>query len=247
MLKKHCTDLFFIDSPHSASTEFFCNIIIMFWIFYQSDVLTALIGCGVLCWCHVKLPPSQSTFCAHHATMRQFTTLFISAVMFLVFFTSQFIPILFVFSSDHLEVGSPAEKCWLTCQTLIATLAFRRFENSPPPYLSELFHTYQPSRTLRSSNEKPFKVLNTNLKSAGNRSLHFQASCNRPQLSVSPYFQQKILKHIFLKNANSLLVFHKALFLPSLTMECMCGYRGGGVNMVTDVLYSVNMYFFLCV
>ena len=105
----------------------------------------------------------------------------------------------------------------LTCQKLIATLAFRRFENSPPPYHSELFHTYQPSQTLRSSYEKPFEVPKTNLKSAGNRSFHFQASYNRPQLSISPYFQQKIWKHIFLKNA-SLLVFRKALFLPTLTM-----------------------------
>ena len=27
----------------------------------------------------------------------------------------------------------------------------------------------------------------------------------------------------------------------SLTIEWMCGGRGGGVNMITDVLYSVNM------
>ena len=36
----------------------------------------------------------------------------------------------------------------------IATLAFKRFENSLPPHLSELRDTYQPSRTLRSSSEK---------------------------------------------------------------------------------------------
>ena len=58
----------------------------------------------------------------------------------------------------------------------IATLAFRHFENSLPPYLSELLHIYQPSRTLRSSSEKLLKVPQTNLKSAGNRSFHFQAS-----------------------------------------------------------------------
>ena len=58
----------------------------------------------------------------------------------------------------------------------IATLAFRHFENSLPPYLSELLHTYQPSRTLRSSSEKLLKVPKTNLKSAGNRSFHFQAA-----------------------------------------------------------------------
>ena len=57
----------------------------------------------------------------------------------------------------------------------IATLAFRHFENSLPPYLSELLHTYQPSQTLRSNSEKLLKVPKTNLKSAGNRSFHFQA------------------------------------------------------------------------
>ena len=33
----------------------------------------------------------------------------------------------------------------------------------------------------------------------------------------------------------------------SLTIEWMCGGRGGGVNMITDVLYSVNMYILFCV
>ena len=42
--------------------------------------------------------------------------------------------------------------------------------------LSELLHTYQPSRTLRSSSEKLFKVPQTSLKSAGNRSVHHQAA-----------------------------------------------------------------------
>ena len=58
----------------------------------------------------------------------------------------------------------------------IATLAFRHFENYLPLYLSELLHTYQPSRTLRSSSEKLLKVPQTNLKSAGNRSFYFQAA-----------------------------------------------------------------------
>ena len=49
----------------------------------------------------------------------------------------------------------------------IATLAFRHFENSLPLYLS---------RTLRSSSEKLLKVPKTNLRSAGNRSFHFQAA-----------------------------------------------------------------------
>ena len=44
---------------------------------------------------------------------------------------------------------------WLPVEACIhyktATLAFRHFENSLPPNLSELLHTYQLSRTLRSS------------------------------------------------------------------------------------------------
>ena len=69
---------------------------------------------------------------------------------------------------------------WLPVEDRIhyktATLAFRHFESSLPPYLSELLHTYQPSRTLRSSSEKLLKVPKTNLKSAGNRYFHFQAA-----------------------------------------------------------------------
>ena len=35
--------------------------------------------------------------------------------------------------------------------------------------------------------------------------------------------------------------------LHSLTIEWMCGCRGGGVNMITDVLYNVNLYILFCV
>ena len=33
--------------------------------------------------------------------------------------------------------------------------------------------------------------------------------------------------------------------LHSLTIEWMCVCRGGGVNIITDVLYSVTIYIFL--
>ena len=56
---------------------------------------------------------------------------------------------------------------------------------------------------------------------------------------------KKNLNTIFSKNA-SLLVC-KTPFLHSLTVEWMCGCRGGGVNMITDVLYSVNVYIRFCV
>ena len=141
---------------------------------------------------------------------------------------------------------------WLPVEARIhyktATLAFRHFDNSLPPYLSELLHTYQPSWTLnlRSTSEKLLKVTKTNSRSAGSISFHFQAAKiwnslptnvrNFPSLSS---FKNN-LKHIFSKNA-SLLVC-KTPFLHSLTTEWMCVRRGGGVNRFADVLYSVKMY-----
>ena len=64
-------------------------------------------------------------------------------------------------------------------------------------------------------------------------------------LHLSP-LSKKISRHIFLKNA--FLLVCKTPFLHSLTIEWMCGCRAGSVNMITDVLYSVNMYilFFVC-
>ena len=57
----------------------------------------------------------------------------------------------------------------------IATLAYRHFEGSLPPYLSSSLCTYEPSRSLRSSNEKLLKIPKRNLKSFGQRSFSFMA------------------------------------------------------------------------
>ena len=85
-----------------------------------------------------------------------------------------------------------------------ATLAFRHFENSLPPYLSELLHTYQPPKTLQSSREKLLIVPRTNLKFAGNRSYHFQAAKiqNSPPTNVCsspsfPSFKKNPKTHLF--------------------------------------------------
>jgi hypothetical protein len=59
------------------------------------------------------------------------------------------------------------------CQYKMATLAFRHFDGSLPPYLSGSLTTYQPSCTLRSSDEKLLKVPRRNLKSAGERAFSF--------------------------------------------------------------------------
>ena len=61
------------------------------------------------------------------------------------------------------------------CQYKIATLAYRHFDGSLPPYLSSSLCTYEPSRSLRSSNEKLLKIPKWNLKSFGQRSFSFMA------------------------------------------------------------------------
>ena len=56
------------------------------------------------------------------------------------------------------------------CHYKIATLAYRHFEGSLPPYLSSSLCTYEPSRSLRSSNKKLLKIPKRNLKSFGQSS-----------------------------------------------------------------------------
>ena len=61
------------------------------------------------------------------------------------------------------------------CQYKIASLAYRHFEGSLPPYLSSSLCTYEPSRSPRSFNEKLLKIPKRNLKSFGQRSFSFMA------------------------------------------------------------------------
>ena len=61
------------------------------------------------------------------------------------------------------------------CQYKIATLAYRHFEGSLPPYLSSSLCTYESSRSLRSSNEKLLKIPKRKLRSFGQRSFSFIA------------------------------------------------------------------------
>ena len=55
----------------------------------------------------------------------------------------------------------PVKFCW---QYKIATLAYRHFEGSLPPYLSSSLCTYEPSRSLRSSSENMLKIPKRKLK-----------------------------------------------------------------------------------
>ena len=61
------------------------------------------------------------------------------------------------------------------CQFKTATLAYRHFDGTLPKYLSDSLHTYQSSRSLRSSSEKLLIVPKRNLKTVGERSFSFLA------------------------------------------------------------------------
>ena len=60
-------------------------------------------------------------------------------------------------------------------QFKMAILVYRHFEGTLPPYLSGVLHTYQPSRSLRSSSERLLRVPKRSLKTAGERSFSFLA------------------------------------------------------------------------
>ena len=89
-------------------------------------------------------------------------------------------------------------------QFKLAVLAFRHFEKTLPPYLSQSLTTYQSSRTLRSSSEKLLKIPITNLKTAGGRAFCFSASKVWNTLPPSlrntptmPLFKSRLKTHLF--------------------------------------------------
>ena len=97
---------------------------------------------------------------------------------------------------------------WLPVEARIkykmCVLAFKHFQGTLPPYLSNKLQSYTPSRTLRSSAEKLLKVPKYNLKTSGLRTFHVQATLcwnslpsglrDSPSL---PTFQKKLKTHLF--------------------------------------------------
>ena len=71
------------------------------------------------------------------------------------------------------------ELCWLPVkyciQYKLATLAFRHFDGTLPPYLSSSLYTYQPLHSLCSSTESLLKIPKTNLKTFSERSFGYIA------------------------------------------------------------------------
>ena len=73
-----------------------------------------------------------------------------------------------------------AELHWLPVEQRIqyklGTLAYRHFEGSLPPYLSERLTTYVPARLLRSSSDSLLCTPIPKLKTAGEKAFDYQAS-----------------------------------------------------------------------
>ena len=76
----------------------------------------------------------------------------------------------------------------------LATLAFRYFDGTLPPYLSHCLSSYTPHRSLRSSSDKLLCVPRVNLKSAGARSFQYQAPCVWNSVPIQTRFS---ISHIF--------------------------------------------------
>ena len=95
---------------------------------------------------------------------------------------------------------------WLPIQTCIdhkfATLAFRHFDGSLPQYPSSMLDMYQPSRSLRSCNDRLLSVPRWKLKSLVYRSFSYQRPVVWTSLTTDLKFRSSLasfksnLKHI---------------------------------------------------
>ena len=95
-------------------------------------------------------------------------------------------------------------------QFKLATLAFRHFDRLLPQYLSDSLQTYQPSRSLRSSNEKLLRIPRRRLKTIGERSFSYQAPLVWNALPTSlrdltslQQFKRELKTFLFLKAFDS--------------------------------------------
>ena len=91
-------------------------------------------------------------------------------------------------------------------QYKVAVLAFRHFDRSLAPCLSNLLFTYEPSRSLRSASEKRLVPPKRHLKSAGERAFSFVAPMvwnslptSLRQLPTLSAFKSNLKTYLFVK------------------------------------------------
>lgn len=82
-------------------------------------------------------------------------------------------------------------------QHKMATLCYKCLNGSAPKYLSDLIEIYEPSRSLRSSNQKLLKEINCKTKKWGNRAFSISASriWNSLPLSLKQANTEKTFKN----------------------------------------------------
>ena len=86
----------------------------------------------------------------------------------------------------------------------LATLAYRHFDGTLPPYLSVTLTTYQPPRELRSSGERLLTPPVRNMKTVGDRAFSFLAPavwnslpCDLRDATSLPVFKTHLKTHLF--------------------------------------------------
>ena len=114
-------------------------------------------------------------------------------------------------------------------QYKLATLTFRYFDGTLPPYLSPSFCTYQPLHSLRSSTERHLNIPKTNLKTFSERSFGYVAPTVWNSLLANlraspslPTFKVNLKTHFF-HQAFWLICTCQPLPVPySYSCVCVC-------------------------
>ena len=135
-----------------------------------------------------------------------------------------------VFQKSKADHVSPllSELHWLPVKFRVVhkltTFAFRRFDGSLPPHLSSLLNIYQPSRSLRSSDEKLLTVPRVSTKTFCQRSFRYQTPLIWNSLLTYIRFKPR-LKYCFLPK-NLLLNDLSPSDVPVDLFNCCCLHRG---------------------
>ena len=107
-------------------------------------------------------------------------------------------------------------------QYKIATLAYRHFEGSLPPYFSSSLCTYEPSRSLRSSKEKLLKIPKRNLKSSSERLILWRRLFGTHYRPISEICQHYLSSNLTSEPSCSPRLFRRSVTPDSRLCICIC-------------------------
>ena len=142
-------------------------------------------------------------------------------------------------------------------QYKLATLAFRHFDSTLPPYLSSSLCTYQPSRFLCSSTERLLKIPKTNPKTFGECSFGYIAPTVWNSLPADlraspslPTFKVNLKMHFFHQAFRLICTCQPLPVSYSCVCVCVCVHvswgRGWGLGeMELRVGSNIRFNFFI--